>query len=182
MQEFAHHIARWLRIPQMTVSTRWDQRLKGLKYAVLLGLIVVLFTAPARLDKAIEVEPFKTAITTFFVREWYFVAYAASLLLLSMVLFKGFCRYVCPLGAMMAIGGILRRRDWIERRADCGSPCQLCKVKCPYGAIERSGKVQYSECFQCLDCVTIHDDAQQCVPLILAARQRDGAKQGIAAK
>ncbi len=96
-----------------------------------------------------------------------------------MVLFKGFCRYVCPLGAVMAIGGLLRGRKWIERRAECGSPCQLCKVKCSYGAIKKTGEIQYSECFQCLDCVTIHDDKAQCVPLILAAR---GRKMGVAAK
>ena len=99
------------------------------------------------------------------------IAYAAILLVSGMVLFKGFCRYVCPLGAVMAIGGLLRGRKWIARRAECGSPCQLCKVKCNYGAIRRSGEIQYSECFQCLDCVTIHNSSSRCVPLILASRQ-----------
>ena len=172
LQEFAHHIGRLLRLPQIEPSPAWDGRLKWIKYIVLAALFLMLVTAPARLDKAIEVEPFKTAITTFFIREWYYVAYAVGLLLLSMVLFKGFCRYVCPLGAIMAIGGLLRGRKWIDRRAECGSPCQLCKVKCSYGAIKKTGEIQYSECFQCLECVTIHDDVAQCVPLILAAKGR----------
>lgn len=179
LQEFAHHLGRLLRLPQIEPSAAWDDRLKWLKYIVLGVLVLLLVTAPARLDKAIEVEPFKTAITTFFIREWYYVAYAVGLLLSSMVLFKGFCRYVCPLGAVMAIGGLLRGRKWIERRAECGSPCQLCKVKCSYGAIKKTGEIQYSECFQCLDCVTIHDDKAQCVPLILAAK---GRKLGMAAQ
>ncbi|UWR21904.1 4Fe-4S binding protein [Sulfitobacter sp. S190] len=181
LQEFAHHIGRLLRLPQIEPSALWDDRLKWLKYIVLFGLLAVLLTAPARLDKAIEVEPFKTAITTFFIREWYYVAYAVGLLLASMVLFKGFCRYVCPLGAVMAIGGLIRTRKWIDRRDACGSPCQLCKVKCAYGAIKQTGEIQYSECFQCLDCVTIHDDADKCVPLIIAAR-RDRRLQGMAAQ
>ena len=172
LQEFAAHLGRLLRLPQIEPTPVWDRRLKGLKYLVLAGLVGVVFVAPAQIDKAVEVEPFKTAITTFFVREWYYVAYAGGLLILSMVLFKGFCRYLCPLGAVMALGGLLRGRDWIARRAECGSPCQLCKVRCRYGAIEKSGKIGYSECFQCLDCVTIHDDPKQCVPLILAARGR----------
>lgn len=100
-------------------------------------------------------------------------AYAAFWLAFGMVTFKGFCRWVCPLGAVMAIGGLLRGRDWIARRAECGSPCQLCRVRCNYGAITRTGKINYSECFQCLDCVKIHDDATQCVPLVLAARRAD---------
>lgn len=177
MQEFAHHIARLLGIRQVDISDAWDNRLKWVKYVVLFALFAILFTAPDRLDKAIEVEPFKTAVTTFFIREWYYVAYAAGLLLLSMVVFKGFCRYVCPLGALMAIGGLLRTRKWIDRRPECGSPCQLCKVKCAYGAIKKTGQIEYSECFQCLDCVTIHDDEAQCVPLIIAARRGRGLQK-----
>jgi len=179
LQEFADYIGRALRLPRIEPSPRWDTRLKWLKYVVLAGLLGVVFIAPDHVDKAAEIEPFKTAITTFFLREWYYVAYAAFWLLLGMVMFKGFCRYVCPLGAVMAIGGLLRGRDWIARRPECGSPCQLCKVKCRYGAIANDGKIQYDECFQCLDCVAIHDDPNRCVPLIL---QRRGDRNRIAAQ
>lgn len=171
LQEFAAHLGRLLRLPQVEPSPRWDARLKWLKYGVLAGLVAVVFVAPEHVDTAAEVEPFKTAITVYFVREWQYVAYAVFWLLLGMVVFKGFCRYVCPLGAVMAIGGLVRGRDWIARRADCGSPCQLCRVRCRYGAIGKSGRIDYSECFQCLDCVQIFDDPQQCVPLILDARR-----------
>lgn len=170
LQEFAHHLGRMLRLPQIEPSRLWDQRLKMVKYAVLAGLVAVTIWRPDQIDTAAEVEPFKTAITTFFIRDWPYVAYAVGLLLLSMVLFKGFCRYLCPLGAVMALGGIMRLRKWIPRRQDCGSPCQLCTVRCAYGAIAKDGSVQYSECFGCLDCVTIHDSPRQCVPLVLAAR------------
>ncbi|MBD3678617.1 MAG: 4Fe-4S binding protein [Rhodobacteraceae bacterium] len=171
LQEFAHHIGRGLRVPQITPSAAWDKRLKTLKYVLLAGLVATVFIAPQHIDTAVEIEPFKTAITVFFVREWYYVLYAVFWLVLGMSLFKGFCRYVCPLGAVMAIGGLLRGRDWIERRAECGSPCQLCRVKCRYGAIERDGKIDYIECFQCLGCVSIYEDPQRCVPLVLAGRR-----------
>lgn len=173
MQEFAHHIGKNLGIRQIDVPARLDWWLSQLKYAILAVLVVTAFTLPTLNDKLIEVEPFKTAVTTFFIREWYYVAYAVGLLLLSMVIFKGFCRYICPLGAVMAIGGLLRRKDWIERRVECGSPCQLCKVKCNYKAIKPSGDIRYDECFQCLDCVTIYDDPTQCVPLVLAAKGKN---------
>ncbi|SFJ81757.1 Regulator of nitric oxide reductase transcription [Celeribacter neptunius] len=171
MQELMHHLGRGLRLPQIMPNARWDHRLKKLKYLMLAGLVFVAFAAPDYAEKAAEVEPFKTAVTVYFQRSWPYIAYAAGLLLLSMVLFKGFCRYLCPLGAVMAIGGLLRGRDWIKRREACGSPCQLCRVKCAYGAIRKTGEIQYDECFQCLDCVTIHDDPGQCVPLILAAKR-----------
>lgn len=172
LQEFAHRLGRLLRLPEREPSTLWDARLKTVKYVLLAGLVGTVFIAPDRIDTVAEVEPFKTAITTFFLRDVVFVAYAGFWLVLGTVTFKGFCRWVCPLGALMAIGGMLRGRDWIARRAECGSPCQLCKVRCRYGAIKADGRIGYSECFQCLDCVTIHNDARACVPLVLAVRGR----------
>ncbi|WP_027236493.1 4Fe-4S binding protein [Leisingera caerulea] len=172
LQEFAHHLGRKLGLPQTALPPAWDGRLRYLKYGVLAGLVSLVFVAPEHVDTAAEVEPFKTAITTYFLREWYFTAYAVFWLAAALMFFKPFCRYLCPLGAAMAAGGLLRRRNWIARRAACGSPCQLCRVKCVYGAIETSGAVRYDECFGCLDCVSIHDDAARCVPLILAARKK----------
>ena len=170
MQEFAHKIGEFIGVKQIRVPDKIDHLLGWVKYAVLAVLVYTAFMAPALNDKLIEVEPFKTAVTVYFVREWYYVLYAVALLLLSMFVFKGFCRYVCPLGAVMAIGGVFRIQKWIPRRIECGTPCQLCKVSCNYNAIKKTGEIRYNECFQCLDCVTIHDDESKCVPLVLGNR------------
>lgn len=170
LQEWAAWLARPLRLRQVTPPDWLDRRLRGLKYAVLAGLVGVALAAPSRAEVMAEVEPFKTAITLGFVRWWPMVAYAVGLLVLNLFIYKAFCRYLCPLGAVMAILGKARRFDWIARRTQCGSPCQLCRVKCRYGAIDRAGVVDYDECFQCMDCVIIHNDAETCVPLVLARR------------
>jgi NosR/NirI family nitrous oxide reductase transcriptional regulator len=172
LQEFAHHLGRLLRLPKVEPSALWDARLKTVKYLLLAGMVVTVLVAPDTTDTVAEIEPFKTAITVFFMRSLPFAAYAIGWVVLGMFTFKGFCRYVCPLGAVMALGGLVRGRDWIARRAECGSPCQLCKVRCNYKAIRPNGSIVYSECFQCLDCVTIHDDPKICVPVVLAARGR----------
>ena len=90
---------------QFRLNDALDAALKNLKYLLLLGLIAVTIFVPNEIDTAAEVEPFKTAITVFFIREWYYVLYAVLCLGLGMFVYKGFCRYVCPLGAAMAIGG-----------------------------------------------------------------------------
>jgi polyferredoxin len=86
-------------------------------------------------------------------------------------MFKAFCRFVCPLGAALALAGKVRRLDWITRRTECGSPCQFCRARCEYGAIEPTGKIDYDECFQCLDCVTIIEDPKLCIPERLASKK-----------
>ncbi len=172
LQEFSHRIGRALNLPVLRLTDAWDRRLKKVKYLVLALLIAAPLASTLVADALVEIEPFKTAITLGFVRDRPFVVYAVLWLVLGLVLFKSFCRYVCPLGALLAVSDRLRRLAWIERREECGSPCQLCRVRCPYQAIETSGRIDYAECFQCLDCVTIHQDEKTCVPLVLAARNR----------
>jgi polyferredoxin len=74
----------------------------------------------------------------------------------------------------MGLLGRLRRFDWIARRSECGQPCQRCRSDCAYQAIEKSGKVDYDECFQCLDCVVIYESEALCVPLLNNARKSAG--------
>jgi transcriptional regulator of nitric oxide reductase/ferredoxin len=172
LQEFTAALGRLLRLPRYELPAIWDARLKWVKYGALAVLVGAVFATPDRVEAFAEIEPFKTAITTGFHREWIFVAYAGFWLVLGMVTHKPFCRYLCPLGAAMAVGGGLRRRAWIERRSECGSPCQLCRVRCPYAAIGKDGRIGYAECFHCLDCVTIHADAKTCVPRVLETRKQ----------
>lgn len=149
----------------------WDRRLKGVKYVVLAAIVALALIPGSNLvDSAVEVEPFKTAITLAFVRSWPFVVWAVAMVLLSVFVYKGYCRYLCPLGATMAIFGRARLLRWIPRRAECGQPCQTCRHRCAYQAIEPQGQIDYNECFQCMDCVAIHDSDTRCAPLISARK------------
>lgn len=170
LQEFVSHLGRLLRLREWRISPRQDRRLLWLKYGILAGLAAVALTYPKATEYVAEVEPFKTAITLIFVRDWPYVAYAAAALALGLVVYKGYCRYVCPLGAFLAVIARLRRFDWIARRLECGTPCQLCAARCRYNAIGTAGAVDYAECFQCLDCVSIYSDARRCVPFVLATK------------
>jgi len=172
LQEFAHHAGRLLRLPQIEPPPSLARALLWTGPVALVALVAVAFLAPQHTEAAAEIEPFKTAITMHFDRPWPYLLWAGGWIAVSMVWFKGFCRSLCPLGAAMRLGGLLRVRRWIPRRAECGTPCQLCRVRCAYGAIKPGGEIRYSECFQCLDCVAIHDDARRCVPLVLAEKRK----------
>lgn len=175
LQELVNKVVTPLRLPQLRISDRTDARLKKLKYGVLAVILVSACISVPWTDRLVEVEPFKTSITLMFVRAWPFVAWAGALLVLSAFVYKGYCRYLCPLGAGMAIFGRLRRFDWIARRSECGKPCQRCHNDCAYKSIQKSGDINYNECFQCLDCVAIVQNEQLCVPLI--AKNRKSGRQ-----
>ncbi|WP_369792134.1 4Fe-4S binding protein [Herminiimonas sp. CN] len=171
LQEFTAKIGKLLKIPQIRLKPKTDQRLKGIKYLVLAGVLVSTFFAPDLTDKLVEVEPFKTAITLNFVRSWPFVAYALGLLVASMFVYKFFCRFLCPYGAGLALLGRFRILDWIPRRKECGTPCQTCRYQCAYQAITPDGKVHYDECFQCMECVVIYASDERCAPLMLEKKR-----------
>lgn len=167
LQEFVGTVAKMLRLPKLRVPLALAKRLEWGRYGVLAALVGAALFLPRQGESLNEVEPFKTAITVGFDRTWPFVTYAVLLLLAGAFYYKAFCRFLCPLGGVMSLGGRLRVFDWLTRRAECGKPCQSCKAKCAYDAIEPTGEIRYDACFQCLDCVGIYHDPQRCVPILL---------------
>ena len=168
LQEFIGKLARWLRVPRLRVRHAWLGRVK---YVLLLAIVATVFLPGEMTDKLVELEPFKTSITLGFVRGWPYVAYAVALLLVSGVVYKFFCRYLCPFGAALALLGKVRMLNWIPRYAQCGTPCQTCRHRCDYQAIAPDGKVAYGECFQCMDCVAIYESDQKCALRIAERKQ-----------
>lgn len=177
LQEMAAWLGEKLKFRQITVSERWHRRLILLKYPILVGLVGTAFYSLTIAEKLAEVEPFKTSITLFFVRSWPFVLYAVGLLLIGMFIHKFYCRYLCPLGAGLAVLGRLRLFSWLDRVELCGNPCQHCKNECGINAIRKDGRIDYDECIQCLECVVILKDEDQCVDKRLRNKQR--AKQPV---
>jgi NosR/NirI family transcriptional regulator, nitrous oxide reductase regulator len=172
LQELAATVARWLHLPRVKVRDGTDRRLKGVKYAVLAVILVAAIASTRWSDALVEVEPFKTAITMRFERTWGPLAWAVSLIVAGAFVYKAFCRYLCPFGAALALGGRLRRWRWLTRRLECGHPCQTCRSRCEYQAIERSGAIDYTECFQCLDCVSVLRSDELCAPRLLQLKGR----------
>ncbi|MBN7770874.1 NosR/NirI family protein [Marinobacter daepoensis] len=175
LQELINEIARKLKVPQYTVPFAWHERLWAIKYIILLVLFGVSLESMATAERMAEVEPFKTAITLHFDRSWPFVTYAALLLVINVFTRKVYCRYLCPLGAALALPTKLRVFDWLKRRKECGNPCRLCDKECEVQAIHPDGHINYMECHYCLDCQMTYFDDHKCPPLIV---KRRGKRRG----
>jgi NosR/NirI family transcriptional regulator, nitrous oxide reductase regulator len=177
LQELINEAARKLKIRQFELPFRIHEKLWAVKYMIFLALFGVSLESMSTAEKLAEVEPFKTSILMMFQREWWFVSYAVALLVISIFTRKVYCRYICPLGAALAIPTKLRLFDWLKRRQECGDPCQLCAKECEIQAIHPNGEINANECHHCLDCQVTYVNETRCPPLVLANKNGKKAKR-----
>ncbi|WP_150803898.1 transcriptional regulator NosR [Pseudomonas fluorescens] len=176
LQELINEAARKLKIPQYELPFAVHERLWAIKYIILLLLFGISLESMTTAEQFAEVEPFKTAITLKFDRQWWFVAYAVALLVINIFTRKVYCRYVCPLGAALAIPTKLRLFDWLKRRKECGTPCQLCAKECEIQAIHPDGHINANECHYCLDCQMTYHNENKCPPLVIKNKRKTRSK------
>jgi NosR/NirI family nitrous oxide reductase transcriptional regulator len=166
LQELVNKAAVGLGLRQILIPALLHERLLAIKYVILLALFGLFLQSMVDAVRYAEVEPFKTAITLRFQREWPYVAYALALIVVSTFNSKFFCKYLCPLGAALTIPSHFRIFDWLRRHKECGRPCQICTVQCPSQAIRPTGEINANECHHCLDCQVTYWDAYKCPPVV----------------
>jgi NosR/NirI family transcriptional regulator, nitrous oxide reductase regulator len=175
LQELLGQLSRALRVPQWNPPAALEKRLWLGKYIAAATVLVLVMTQVDPSGATLEIEPFKTAITSKFTRAWPYVTYAVALLAIGLFSERAYCRFLCPLGGVLAFLDRLHLLNLLKRRPECGNPCHLCERSCPVRAIEKTGKIVTAECFQCLDCQVEYYDDKRCPPLVQAAKLRAAA-------
>lgn len=162
---------------QFKLPKVWHHRLKWVKYGVFFGLLAVSVFSMGLAEMLAEVEPFKTTfLVGMFNRSWPYTLFAAGLLGLSIFIERPFCKYLCPLGASLAMPTTFR---WfgLKRKQECTS-CKACAVGCGSQAIDDDGRIDQRECLHCLDCMVLYTDDHACPPLVHERKRR--TKAGLA--
>jgi len=162
MQELLH-VRRWAKtIPES--GRRWLGRVK---YALLLYLAVRVAVIGATACNGIT--PFKALFA--------FGGTATTIGLtvltagLSVVSWRPFCRFACPLGALLSFVSrfsLLR----FEPTSTCTS-CGVCTSRCPGGVCDR-GTIRSGDCFLCGDCAVACPVAK---PRFMLRRRRGASKR-----
>jgi NosR/NirI family nitrous oxide reductase transcriptional regulator len=181
LQELLNKLARAVKIPQVVVPWWLHERLWPIKYILFLLLFGASLYSLNWAERLAEVEPFKTAIVLKFQRDWPYVLYAVALLAAGLFIERFFCRYLCPLGAGLAIPARMRMFDWLKRYRECGNPCQRCANECMVGAIHREGHINPNECLHCLHCQTLYHDDRRC-PVMVQRRLKRERRQALASQ
>ena len=159
---------------QFDLPMKWHNRLKWVKYFVFFALLAVSVFSMGLAEMLAEVEPFKTTfLVGMFNRAWPYTLFVAVLLGLSIFMERPFCKYLCPLGASLAMPSTFR---WfgLKRKQECNS-CKACAVGCGSLAIDEHGRIDHRECMHCLDCMILYTDEHACPPLAQERKRRTKA-------
>ena len=170
LQELLNRLAKLLRIPQWRLPWALHDRLRSLRYVIFLALFgLSLYSLPLA-EQFAEVEPFKTAIVLKFQRFWPFVGLTVLFLAAGLFVERFYCRYLCPLGAALAIPSKIRVFEWLDRYRECGAPCQRCANECMVQAIHPRGQIDINECLYCMHCQVLYQHDGKC-PVCIKKRQ-----------
>jgi NosR/NirI family transcriptional regulator, nitrous oxide reductase regulator len=149
---------------RVEVPVKLEQRAAWIKYG-LLGAVMVYFLATKDVGVYRYVEPF-----------WMFGLFGTTamwiglgVLLLATVFVRNlYCRFLCPVGAMLGIISnltVFRIKRWSECKT-----CKICEKTCEWGAI-RGPKIVASECVRCDDCERLYLDQKKCPHWIILRRK-----------
>ena len=169
---FIQELIYKLKTPKVTVPKKLDRPLRYLKYAVLIVLVIVLplfltnefgmgdpyfckWLCPAGtleggLPLVLMNDSLKKAIGFLF--SWK-VGILVVILILSVLIYRPFCKFLCPLGAFY---GLFNRISFVRLAVDRDQcvECGLCEKNCKMNVPVRE-KINSPECIRCGECRAI---------------------------
>jgi polyferredoxin len=141
LQELLH-----VRKLRLWIPERWMRVLRFLPYAVLAYLVArVLATGVLTWDGATPFKAFFTLGGTPLT-----LGISALFVLLSVFVFRPFCRLFCPLGAWLSL--VSRVSPFHIRVGSSCVSCGKCDAVCSCGAIDR-GRTSRGDCLLCGECI-----------------------------
>lgn len=162
VQDLLHHIP----VPKMTVPPALDRPARWLKYGILLVFVLLLpafvagitppyfceYICPAGtlgggVPLLLTNPPLRELAGALFT--WKALVLAA-VVLLSMLVHRPFCRYLCPLGAFYALFQRFSFYQMSLERDKCVD-CTRCEKACPM-AVEVTKQINSAECIRCGRC------------------------------
>lgn len=152
IQEWLAALRKRLRVPEVEVPRSWERWLGGLKYVV---LAVVLWAtwSTSKLVFA-DYDPYRTIFSLHWLFspsevKWTAGLTAGVVLAGSFLVPKFWCRFACPLGALVSLGNRVSFFR-LQRTAKCTN-CQRCNRVCP-ARLDVAGGHTAENCGRCLEC------------------------------
>ena len=130
-----------------------DQVLRYLRYVVLIWVVVM--TAKSATLIFADYDPYY-ALFNFWTGEVAITGYVTLglVILLSLIVPRPFCRYACPMGALIGMTNWFRIFP-VRRKAATCIDCGACDRACPMGISVSTGeRVRDHQCISCMECTS----------------------------
>jgi polyferredoxin len=150
-----------------------ERRASYIKYGLLIA-VVGYYIATKQTSVYRYVEPFWMFTRSANALLWTMLA---VLLLATLVVRNLYCRFLCPVGAMLGIISQVTTVLPIKRWSECKT-CKICERACEWGAIQ-GPKIIKSECVRCDDCERIYADHKACVHWLMIVKKERWAREGV---
>ncbi|MEN6382328.1 MAG: 4Fe-4S binding protein [Rectinema sp.] len=141
-----------------TVPKKLDQALRWIKYPLLVGIVYFTWTTGTLIIRPYDPLAAYAHLSTGIASVW--AEFAVGLVILIVVLVlstlyeRAFCKYLCPLGAVISILGRIPLFR-IKRESSTCISCSKCDRVCPMNIDVSTVKTITSpECIGCMECVT----------------------------
>lgn len=152
LSEWLQAGAARLGIRAVNVPPRWDRVLSLLKYVVLAVILYFTYRTSELVFRGYD--PCYALLSRHGedITVWAYVI-AGGLIVASMVLLLPFCRWLCPLAAVLnpfSRFGLTRIRRNVDTCVDCGE----CTIACPMAIpVDRLTEVKAAHCISCMSCI-----------------------------
>jgi NosR/NirI family nitrous oxide reductase transcriptional regulator len=150
-----------------------ERRASYVKYGLLVA-VVGYYVATKQTSVYRYVEPFWMFTRSANALLWTMLA---LLIVATLVVRNVYCRFLCPVGAMLGIISQVTTVLPIKRWSEC-STCKICERACEWGAIQ-GPKIIKSECVRCDDCERIYADKNACVHWLMIVKKERWAREGV---
>lgn len=140
------------------VNEKVDSILKYTKYLILVVILVVVCTIESNLfnrtspwDAFAQITDFSSVLSNLIIGLILLILITIG----AMFIERFFCRYLCPLGAILAIFSRISIFKISKQKDNCGK-CTLCTTKCSMGLpLYKMNNARGGECINCLKCVEV---------------------------
>jgi NAD-dependent dihydropyrimidine dehydrogenase PreA subunit len=135
-------------------SAKSQRYLRIVRYTVLAAWVLQLVLMQRNVF--CQYDPFKSLFNLIFT-DWISITLLFILLVSSVLIYRPFCRTICPVGVILGWVSLLPRARKMRIKAECVN-CGLCSKGCAMHAIDKTTNktiIDTENCISCGECATI---------------------------
>jgi hypothetical protein len=152
ISEGVRGLGRRMRLPLITVPPRVDRLLSWSKYVLLVVVLLLTYRAGELIFRGFD--PCYALISRHGedITYWAYVV-SGAILLASLFMTMPFCRWLCPLAAVL---NVFSRFGWarVKRDGEACRDCNACAQRCPMAIpVDKLPQVTVARCIACWECI-----------------------------